>query len=104
MRASEAFLDGIPSRYEAGSERQLLHSGLDSRDPRKLLEIWHSIVATYTAGALTYTSDKLIAVSLQGNTWLASGKISCQGSCSGTPPHAVPGLVNIVLHHGRGPL
>jgi hypothetical protein len=84
LKASEMFPQGIPARDEARSERQLLHCGLESQDPRKLLEVWHSIVAPYITGALTYNSDNLTAVSALarqisthsplGVTWRASEK------------------------------
>lgn len=63
LNASERFPGGIPSRYDSSEQRHLLHNELPEKDPRKLLEIWHSIVAEYTSANLTYGSDKLVAVS-----------------------------------------
>ena len=63
LKASERFTDGIPTRYVTSVQRHLLRSQLASEDPRKLLEIWDSITATYTASDLTYTSDKLVGIS-----------------------------------------
>jgi Heterokaryon incompatibility protein (HET) len=63
LKAAERFTKGIPSRYESSSERDLLHSGLQEDEPRKLLEVWDRIVAEYTSSGLTYGSDKLVAVS-----------------------------------------
>jgi hypothetical protein len=63
LKASETSPKGIPSRYVTSSQRALLPSGLGSPNPHKLLEHWQLIVATYIAGALTFTSDELNAVS-----------------------------------------
>ena len=62
LKASEMFSEGVPERYERGVEN-LLFSKLPSSDPRNLLEVWDSIVTTYTRTDLSFVSDKLIAVS-----------------------------------------
>jgi hypothetical protein len=63
LRASESFPLGFPSRVDVNTQRYVLEDSRHDKDPRKFLEIWESIVESYTRGKLTIPADKLTAVS-----------------------------------------
>lgn len=63
FRASERFADGIPERLSTSSHRDVLPPSLFDPATKNLTPIWDSIVSAYTALALTYDSDKMVAVS-----------------------------------------
>jgi hypothetical protein len=63
LKASEGFPGGIPTRYETSTQRDLLYSITTQQEQNEYLKVWDSIVRRYTAGSLSYPSDKLIAVS-----------------------------------------
>ncbi|RHZ67151.1 HET domain-containing protein [Aspergillus thermomutatus] len=61
--ASERFADSIPKRLCTSSRRDILPQTLGDPATKNLIPIWDRIVSTYTALALTYDSDKMVAVS-----------------------------------------
>lgn len=63
FRASERFADGIPERLLTSSHRDVLPRSLGDPATKNLIPIWDNIVSTYTALALTYDSDRMVAVS-----------------------------------------